>query len=84
MSDVMSGSAPNPPPRPESVGGPLTEVRMSIEQAQELLEDGVRLAADTIGLDLCCGITLEGPGRPGDGGPQPRGGHPAGPRAARP
>jgi GAF domain-containing protein len=64
MSHAMSGSAPDQPPRPESVVGQLTEVLVSAEHAQALLEDVVHLAADTIGPELWCGITLEVPEGP--------------------
>jgi GAF domain-containing protein len=59
MRHAMSGAEPGQPPRPESVVGRLTEVLVSTEHARELLHDVVRLAADTIGPDLWCGITLE-------------------------
>src|ERR1700712_4981910 len=59
MSHAMSGSAPDQPPRPESVVGLLTEVLVSTEHAEELLQDVVRLAADTIGPEVWCGITLQ-------------------------
>jgi GAF domain-containing protein len=59
MSHAMSGSAPDQPPRPESVVSLLTEVLVSTEHAEELLRDVVRLAADTIGPEVWCGITLQ-------------------------
>jgi GAF domain-containing protein len=64
MSHAMSGSAPDQPPRPESVVGQLTEVLLSTDDARALLEDVVHLAADTIGPEMWCGITLEVPEGP--------------------
>ena len=64
MSHAMSGSAPDQPPRPESVVGQLTEVLVSTEHAQALLGDVVHLAADTIGPEMWCGITLAAPDGP--------------------